>query len=630
MEGNQGLTLDKYLAQRGPLAPAQVTRVALELAQQLKGSSDASIVYPGRILVGKDGTARLLPLPVEDLALPVIVEFPAYAAPELIQGKTPDERSCLYSVGCTLFELLAGQPPYGGRDPRAVLKAHVETPAPDIRQFCVQVRDGLAELLKELLEKDPELRIQSHQELLRRVRQVSVHADAPGKPAKKSPAAAAQGRPAPPARKEPAARPASLRREELRRSAGASPAPKGPRRRSSAQLRGAAAAGRRPRPTAGDGAGREGGQGRERRLRREKPRRENPLREERPARGARRSAVTSRSRSGRGRLQRGRQEPSSYLDLEDELEDESAGRVIRRKGFYPFSIGGACLGLLIGLALVVSSVKASKGVPEYEEEVIRQAAIEKLEGTKTALAEKLADQKKQIQSELARIQNVSEDLRRDALVEKLRAFCTYPDAFQLARELIRLGPTPGTPGAAQDSTEETEETRAYKALMAAAGKLFDEGKYAEARDRVLDEYNTYKAHHDADMTAFTEKCDEEMVAQWKKDQEEIDSLVVRGDIEKALEICRGALVYGDSMIRKEAEQKITGLENQLDFQGVLAREDEEPIGEDPLEGESTEDEELSALEKEFEEFTSEETPSESEGAGDPLDGWDKEIDDEEL
>ena len=62
-----------------------------------------------------------------------MVEYPAYASPEEIRGVQPDVRSGLYSLGCTLYQLLAGEPPYSHPDPKHILHAHLNAPIPDVR-----------------------------------------------------------------------------------------------------------------------------------------------------------------------------------------------------------------------------------------------------------------------------------------------------------------------------------------------------------------------------------------------------------------------------------------------------------------------------------------------------------------
>ena len=79
MDASQGQTLDRYLSERGPLDPTQAMRLAIQLATQMGGK--ALIVHPGRVLLSPSGAAQLLPPPAEDMALPPILEFPAYSAP---------------------------------------------------------------------------------------------------------------------------------------------------------------------------------------------------------------------------------------------------------------------------------------------------------------------------------------------------------------------------------------------------------------------------------------------------------------------------------------------------------------------------------------------------------------------
>lgn len=179
MQTHQGLTLDRYLKEKGPLGPDQAAKIAIQVAQQMGPAAGSLLIHPGRILVTKEGTVRLLPPPAEELALPAIVEFPAYASPEEIRGGQSDIRSGLYSLGSTLFELLSGRPPFQRKDPKDLLRAHLEDPVPDLHELSTAVTPGLAETVRELLEKDPDLRIQSTEELVRRLKQALHGSGAP-------------------------------------------------------------------------------------------------------------------------------------------------------------------------------------------------------------------------------------------------------------------------------------------------------------------------------------------------------------------------------------------------------------------------------------------------------------------
>jgi serine/threonine-protein kinase len=82
-----------------------------------------------------------------------------YVAPELIEGSEPDARSDIYSLGCVLFEMLTGTPPFadhaGGV---AKMWAHVNAEPPSVRDSRRDVPVGLEEVMRRAMAKSPEAR----------------------------------------------------------------------------------------------------------------------------------------------------------------------------------------------------------------------------------------------------------------------------------------------------------------------------------------------------------------------------------------------------------------------------------------------------------------------------------------
>ena len=86
----------------------------------------------------------------------------AYMSPEQAAGlPTFDHRSDLYSLGCVLFECLAGRPPFVHRLEAVVLKLQQSQPSPDVRRFRPDVPEALAETLLKAMAKRPEQRWES-------------------------------------------------------------------------------------------------------------------------------------------------------------------------------------------------------------------------------------------------------------------------------------------------------------------------------------------------------------------------------------------------------------------------------------------------------------------------------------
>jgi serine/threonine protein kinase/tetratricopeptide (TPR) repeat protein len=82
-----------------------------------------------------------------------------YIAPEQASSQLTDARADLYSLGCILFELIAGRPPFVAENQLAILRAHMADPAPLLSSMVDGIPSGLDRLLQRLLAKDPRQRI---------------------------------------------------------------------------------------------------------------------------------------------------------------------------------------------------------------------------------------------------------------------------------------------------------------------------------------------------------------------------------------------------------------------------------------------------------------------------------------
>jgi serine/threonine protein kinase/tetratricopeptide (TPR) repeat protein len=96
----------------------------------------------------------------------MILGTPRYMAPEIFKRKPVDPRVDLYALGVILFEILAGQPPYPGDDPRELMNAHLHTPIPQLRARDErELPPELERVIYRLLAKDVSERFQSAAEV---------------------------------------------------------------------------------------------------------------------------------------------------------------------------------------------------------------------------------------------------------------------------------------------------------------------------------------------------------------------------------------------------------------------------------------------------------------------------------
>jgi diguanylate cyclase (GGDEF)-like protein len=161
------------LAGQAPLQPATVLELARRLAQTLAGIHRRGVLHldisPANILCGgRDGVPQLIDFHLATFAEEgrrgfthhnEIAGTLAYIAPELTGrlGQGVDHRADLYALGATLYELAAGEPPFGRGDPLRLLRDVIAaSPAP-----LVGVWSLLSDIILRLLEKEPDRRYQS-------------------------------------------------------------------------------------------------------------------------------------------------------------------------------------------------------------------------------------------------------------------------------------------------------------------------------------------------------------------------------------------------------------------------------------------------------------------------------------
>ncbi|HEY9724071.1 MAG TPA: serine/threonine-protein kinase, partial [Oscillatoriaceae cyanobacterium] len=155
-----------------PMSAEQLQSLLPGLLQALGYLHHQGLVHcdlkPENLRLGQDGTIRLMDLGLVARAghpAPGLQGTLAYMPPEMVRRAALDRRSDLYALGCVLYHLLAGVPPFAG-EPREVLRAQLEKPPTPLRQLKPELPERLCDLVMRLLEKDPLKRFQSANEAL--------------------------------------------------------------------------------------------------------------------------------------------------------------------------------------------------------------------------------------------------------------------------------------------------------------------------------------------------------------------------------------------------------------------------------------------------------------------------------
>jgi serine/threonine-protein kinase len=182
MEYVPGHDLAHVVREQGRFDEARAAEIGQQILGSLAEAHEAGIVHrdmkPGNVMVmqarpGED-FAKVLDFGIAKLRDEVssgqtsagaIVGTPNYLAPEQARGEPVDARADLYAVGCLLYELLAGHPPFAGRAPMAVVNAHLHEEPPPLSSVAPGVSHRYAALVHKALAKRPADRFASADEM---------------------------------------------------------------------------------------------------------------------------------------------------------------------------------------------------------------------------------------------------------------------------------------------------------------------------------------------------------------------------------------------------------------------------------------------------------------------------------
>jgi hypothetical protein len=181
----EGESLRARLNRSGRLPIDQAIRIARQVADALDYAHARGVVHrdikpenilleSGHAVVADFGVALVMSPAAHDTAdttecvpdrltsIGMVVGTPSYMSPEQASGERAlDGRSDIYGLGCVLYEMLAGEPPFGGATPRAIIARRFQGPPVPLRQLRPEVRPALAAVVDKALAIEPEDRFAS-------------------------------------------------------------------------------------------------------------------------------------------------------------------------------------------------------------------------------------------------------------------------------------------------------------------------------------------------------------------------------------------------------------------------------------------------------------------------------------
>ena len=167
MELVHGRGLDAVLRDAGgPLAPERAAAIAAAVADGLAHAHDAGVIHrdikPANIMVGDDGAVKVLDFGIARsegatslTQTATVIGTAAYLAPEVAAGRPADARSDVYALGCVLYAMLTGAPPFRGERIESIMHQHATAAPRSPRAANPRVPAALSAFALAMLEKRP-------------------------------------------------------------------------------------------------------------------------------------------------------------------------------------------------------------------------------------------------------------------------------------------------------------------------------------------------------------------------------------------------------------------------------------------------------------------------------------------
>ena len=176
MELVEGITLKKYIEKRGRLPYKEAVSIAIQVANGMDAAHKHNIVHrdikPQNIIISKEGKVKVTDFGIAKVASSATINTSAsmgsvhYISPEQARGGYSDERSDIYSLGITLFEMLTGTVPFDGDSAVSVAVQHIQDSIPLPSQLVEGVPVSVDKIVLKCTQKKTDRRYQSAAELI--------------------------------------------------------------------------------------------------------------------------------------------------------------------------------------------------------------------------------------------------------------------------------------------------------------------------------------------------------------------------------------------------------------------------------------------------------------------------------
>ena len=175
MELVEGITLKSYIEKKARLSIKEAISIAIQVSMGIEAAHNNHIIHrdikPQNIMISKDGKVKVTDFGIakavtSNTITSNVMGSVHYTSPEQARGGYSDEKSDIYSLGITMFEMLTGRVPFNGETTVAIAIKHIQEPIASPREYIPEIPISVEQIVFKCTQKSPDRRYQSMAELI--------------------------------------------------------------------------------------------------------------------------------------------------------------------------------------------------------------------------------------------------------------------------------------------------------------------------------------------------------------------------------------------------------------------------------------------------------------------------------
>ncbi|MBQ2801026.1 MAG: Stk1 family PASTA domain-containing Ser/Thr kinase [Lachnospiraceae bacterium] len=187
MELVEGITLKEYIEKKARLSVKEAISIAIQVSMGIEAAHNNHIIHrdikPQNIIISREGKVKVTDFGIARAATSNTITSNVmgsvhYTSPEQARGGYSDEKSDIYSLGITMFEMLTGRVPFNGETTVSVAIKHIQDEMPSPRDFVPEIPASVEQIIFKCTQKSPDRRYDNVSQVIADLKESLINPEA--------------------------------------------------------------------------------------------------------------------------------------------------------------------------------------------------------------------------------------------------------------------------------------------------------------------------------------------------------------------------------------------------------------------------------------------------------------------